>query len=150
MCTRVRRRGDSARPRFARARGLPRPPRGLKMSPARMHMRAWLPLLRMAVALAVAVLACGNGLPGLVGALSESADHVCTCASGGSHASCPVCNRAVLGARPAKRPHADGIPCGDRRAAVGVAGEPGVLPAGRGDAGPVLARASVVVEERLP
>jgi hypothetical protein len=73
---------------------------------------------------AAVVLAAGNGLPGLVSALSSSASHVCTCSTGGSHASCPVCNH-TLGASPrSERPSVDGAPCGDRRVAAGALADP--------------------------
>ncbi|HLK37048.1 MAG TPA: hypothetical protein VKU41_09890 [Polyangiaceae bacterium] len=101
-----------------------------------MRPRATSPLLRLIVACLAVALAAGSGLPGLVRALSGISSHVCTCAMGGSHASCPVCSRALSNGRAISEdpvggePQADGVPCGDKRVAVGVAVEPGVLPAG--------------------
>jgi hypothetical protein len=100
-----------------------------------MRSRAPLALFRLIVACVGVVLACGSGLPGLVRALSGFSSHVCTCAMGGSHASCPVCSHALANEGPASGdnaagdPQADGAPCGDKRVAVGAAVEPGVLPA---------------------
>jgi hypothetical protein len=97
--------------------------------------RALIPLLR----LLVAVLACGSGLPGLVLALTDAKAHVCTCASGGSHASCPVCNKTLVDEQHSPGPRVDGVPCGDRRVATGVACDPGVLPAAFVGAPPIRA-----------
>jgi hypothetical protein len=87
---------------------------------------------RLAVAIVIAMVAlimgAGHGLPGLVTAMSGSTTHVCTCASGGDHASCPVCNATATAHRSA-RPAAQGVPCGDPRVAVGTPGEASMLPA---------------------
>ena len=88
---------------------------------------------RLVLAIVVAMLAAGRGLPGLVTALSGSTTHVCTCASGGDHASCPVCNATANENRRSPRPAAQGVPCGDPRVAVSAPGEVSTLPA------PVLA-----------
>jgi hypothetical protein len=83
------------------------------------------------------LLAGGNGLPGLVQALASTEAHVCTCSTGGSHASCPVCSHALGASSRSDRPSFDGVPCGDRRVAAGALGDPAlpaasfvVLPAG--------------------
>jgi hypothetical protein len=80
----------------------------------------------LAVAASVVValmLAGGNGLPGLVRVLSQSNAHVCTCSTGGSHASCPVCNHALRTSR-SPIPAFSGVPCGDRQIAAGAVGDP--------------------------
>ena len=84
---------------------------------------------RLALAILALMLGAGRGLPGLVAALSGSTTHVCTCASGGDHASCPVCNATLSEPRRSRRPAAEGVPCGDRRVAVGTPGEASTLPA---------------------
>jgi hypothetical protein len=63
-------------------------------------------------------LGCGVGLPGIVSALAPADSHVCTCASGGSHATCPVCNPGAH-AHASHRVALDGVPCGEKRIAVG-------------------------------
>jgi hypothetical protein len=85
--------------------------------------------LRLALAMLALMLGAGRGLPGLVTALSGATTHVCTCASGGDHASCPVCNASLSEHRRSHRPAARGVPCGDPRVAVGAPGEAGTLPA---------------------
>jgi hypothetical protein len=82
----------------------------------------------------------GNGLPGLVWALSASDAHVCTCASGGSHASCPVCSHALQAPSHSRAPSVDGMPCGDRRLAAGPMGELATLPPSLVDLVPVVDR----------
>jgi hypothetical protein len=84
---------------------------------------------RLALAILALMLGAGRGLPGLVTALSGTATHVCTCASGGDHASCPVCNAKLSEHRRSHRPAAEGVPCGDPRVAVGTPGESSTLPA---------------------
>jgi hypothetical protein len=101
--------------------------------------RAPIPLLRLLVAAVVAVLACGSGLPGLVRTLGEASAHVCTCASGGSHASCPVCNKSLVDEERSPGPRVDGTPCGDGQVATGFACDPGVLPAAFVGAPPIRA-----------
>jgi hypothetical protein len=101
--------------------------------------RALIPLLRLLVAVVVAVLACGSGLPGLLLALGDASAHVCTCASGSSHASCPVCNKTLVDEERSPGPRVDGAPCGDQRVATGVACDPGVLPAAFVGASPIRA-----------
>ena len=64
------------------------------------------------------MLALGNGLPGIAHALGDAAAHVCTCASGGDHAACRVCNPTLTAQRPSRRPAAQGAPCGGRRFAT--------------------------------
>jgi hypothetical protein len=94
-------------------------------------MRSLLPRLHalaLAAGIVVAViLGGGNGLPGIVWALSGAGEHVCTCASGGSHASCPVCNHALQERSRSHLPSVDGLPCGDRRIAGGPMGEVATL-----------------------
>jgi hypothetical protein len=80
------------------------------------------------IAILIAMLAAGAGLPGLVRVLSGASSHVCTCASGGTHASCPVCNPAPRDQHRSSRPEAEGPPCGGRGVAVATASEPGALP----------------------
>ncbi|HZU82809.1 MAG TPA: hypothetical protein VE987_07830 [Polyangiaceae bacterium] len=78
------------------------------------------------VAALVVTLGTGAGLPGVVRALTASSGHVCTCATGGSHAACPVCNPSLS----ASRSHElaiDGRPCGGGRLAVGE-GDSGLVP----------------------
>ena len=88
---------------------------------------------RLAVAIVIAMvvvfLGAGRGLPGLVTALSGSTTHVCTCATGGDHASCPVCNAAATEQHRSARPAVQGVPCGDPRVAVGTPSEASMLPA---------------------
>lgn len=84
--------------------------------------------LYVVLAILVAMLAAGRGLPGLVGALHGPAAHVCTCASGGDHAACPACNPLFTEHRQSTRPAAQGVPCGDSRLAVGAPGEVSTLP----------------------
>jgi hypothetical protein len=82
------------------------------------------------VAVVALALAAGSGLPGLVLALAGPATHVCTCAIGGNHATCPVCNPS-LGEQSRARssaPAAQGAPCGDPRVAIGAPGELSTLP----------------------
>jgi hypothetical protein len=79
------------------------------------------------VAILVAMLASGSGLPGLVRALSGASAHVCTCASGGTHASCPVCSPPSRDHRSSRSPEAEGVPCGGRTVNGIAAGEPSTL-----------------------
>ncbi len=74
--------------------------------------RSLMPLLAVVVAMLVA----GPGLPGIVASLGPGTSHVCTCASGGSHAACPICNGS-LASRRSHRVEARGVPCGERRLA---------------------------------
>jgi hypothetical protein len=83
--------------------------------------------LRLVLAIVVAIVAAGQGLPGIVHALLGPPAHVCTCAAGGEHATCPVCNPRLAEPRPSREPAATGIPCGDRRVAVGSPGEMSTL-----------------------
>jgi hypothetical protein len=84
--------------------------------------RAW--ILQLVVAALVAVLAAGSGVAGLVSALSGPPAHVCTCASGGSHARCPVCNPSLGRHQRCAMPLVDGAPCGERSFSVGAGFEP--------------------------
>jgi hypothetical protein len=81
-----------------------------------------------AVAVVALGLAAGGGLPGLVLALAGPATHVCTCASGGDHGTCPVCNPSLGEHRRSSAPAAKGVPCGDPRVAIGAPGELSTLP----------------------
>jgi hypothetical protein len=87
--------------------------------------------LALAIALAVvaSVLGAGRGLPGLTLALRGADAHVCTCASGGDHATCPICNGSLREHRPSRRPAADAIPCGDPRVTIGAPSEVSTLAA---------------------
>ena len=92
-------------------------------------MRQLVMRLHIVLAILVAMLAAGRGLPGLVLALHGPATHVCTCASGGDHQSCPVCNPPLTEHRRSSAPAAQPLPCGDSRVAVGAPGEVSTLPA---------------------
>src|ERR1700722_2978998 len=100
--------------------------------------------LQLVVAILVAMLAAGRGFPALVGALRGPTSHVCACASGGDHQSCPVCNPSLTEHRPSRTPAADRTPCGDPRVAVGAPGEVSTLPA------PVVGIAPDVAWVRAP
>jgi hypothetical protein len=93
-------------------------------------MRALVSRLQLAMAILVAMLAMGRGLPGIVRALALEPSHVCTCATGGDHASCPVCNGSIAGDEHGRSPRAEarGVPCGAGRFAATPSGEPGTLP----------------------
>jgi hypothetical protein len=86
-------------------------------------------LVHILVAALVAVLGAGAGLGGFVRAMTGTSEHVCTCATGGTHATCPVCNPQLHDERRSTVPAFDGVPCGDRLGAVQAAVDPGVLPA---------------------
>ncbi len=75
---------------------------------------AW---LRIVLAALIVSLGGGAGLPGIVRALTPAHAHVCTCASGGTHASCPVCNHSVHDAR-SRVVEVNGVPCGDGPTAI--------------------------------
>jgi hypothetical protein len=92
-------------------------------------MRQLVMRLHIVLGILVAMLAAGRGLPGLVLALHGPDTHVCTCASGGDHQSCPVCNPPLLEHRRSSAPAAQPVPCGDSRAFVGAAGDVSTLPA---------------------
>jgi hypothetical protein len=100
------------------------------------------------IAILVAMLAGGSGLPGLVRALSGASAHVCTCASGGTHASCPVCNLGSRGHRRSSRPEAEGVPCGGRGVAVLAAGDPSALPVPFQDVLVAVVRQRIVAPEQ--
>lgn len=92
-------------------------------------MRALVSRLHVLVAILVTMLAAGNSLPGIAHALGEAAAHVCTCASGGDHASCPVCNPKLTEEHHrSELPTAEGVPCGSKRFATAVASEATTLP----------------------
>ena len=119
------------RPRRTQTRTLPERSDGSKMRGQVVAMRALLHPVRSLVpliAILVAMLSAGAGLPGLVRVLSGASSHVCTCASGGTHASCTVCNPTPRDPHRSSRPEAEGAPCGGRGVAVAMAGEPGALP----------------------
>jgi hypothetical protein len=86
-------------------------------------------LVHVVVAMLVAVLAAGAGLGGFVRAMTGATEHVCTCAAGGTHATCPVCNPKLREEGRSTEPAFDGVPCGDATGAVQAAIDPGVLPA---------------------
>jgi hypothetical protein len=91
-------------------------------------MRALVSHLQVVVAILVAMLALGKGLPGIVSTVHDAHSHVCTCASGGDHASCPVCNRTLVEHR-SSRPAAQGTPCGKGHVGDAASGEVVILPA---------------------
>jgi hypothetical protein len=93
-------------------------------------MRTLLVTVRLAAAVVALMLAAGPGLSGLVRTVSGANEHVCTCASGGSHASCPVCSHSLRtrSQSHSKEPVADGTPCGDPRIGVVAGREPGAPP----------------------
>ncbi len=91
-------------------------------------MRALVSSLRLVVAILVTMLAAGNGLAGIERALGDAAAHVCTCASGGDHASCPVCNPTLTEHHRSSRPVAEGAPCGTGRIATTASNEVTTLP----------------------
>jgi hypothetical protein len=84
--------------------------------------------LRIVLAILVAMVGAGRGLPGIVEALLGPPAHVCTCVAGGEHAACPVCNPITAERHPSREPVARGLPCGDTRVAVGGPGEASTLP----------------------
>jgi hypothetical protein len=93
-------------------------------------MRALALRLNLVVVLLVAMLAAGRGLPGLVQAVRGADTHACTCATGGDHASCPVCNPTLREHARSKVPAAQGVPCGADLGMVAIAGgEASTLPA---------------------
>jgi hypothetical protein len=101
-------------------------------------MRPFVAHLRVVVAILVAMLAMGKGLPGIVASVIDAPSHVCTCAAGGDHASCPVCNRALGDLRdgsggvsrgPSKHVEAKGTPCGKGQVVDLAGGELVMLPA---------------------
>jgi hypothetical protein len=75
----------------------------------------------------VMVLGCGRGLPGIVQTMVGT-EHVCTCVSGGTHASCPVCNPTLRHERRSHAPAFEGVPCGEGRLAVEGALDPALVP----------------------
>jgi hypothetical protein len=85
--------------------------------------------LRIVLAILIATVGAGRGLPGIVEALLGPPAHVCTCVAGGEHATCPVCNPAIAERHQSRAPVARGLPCGDTRVAVGAPGEASTLPA---------------------
>ncbi len=85
--------------------------------------------LRIVLAILVAMVGLGRGLPGIVQTLIGPPSHVCTCAAGGDHAACPVCNPTLAEHHRSGEPAADGVPCGDPRVAIGAPGEVSTLPA---------------------
>jgi hypothetical protein len=107
-------------------------------------MRALVSRVQFVVAILVAMLAAGNSLPGIAHALGDAAAHVCTCASGGDHAACPVCNPKLTEPRRAEHPTVDGVPCGSRRFATAGASEVTTLPS------PLVAAAARVVRLDAP
>ena len=82
--------------------------------------------LRLLVAALVLSLGSGMGLPGLVRTLVPADGHVCTCASGGVHRSCPVCNPSQHERR-SPQLSIDGVPCGERTTAVAALGDPAIV-----------------------
>jgi hypothetical protein len=91
-------------------------------------MRAALSRFQIVIAILVAMLGGGSGLSGIVHALDEAASHVCTCANGGDHASCPVCNPVLREHRASSVPALEKVPCGPRGIAIASAGEASTLP----------------------
>jgi hypothetical protein len=103
-------------------------------------MRAIFSRFQIVIAVLVAMLGAGSGLPGIAHALSNTATHVCTCATGGQHASCPVCNPRLAEHRTSRAPAVEGVPCGDRQVAAAIgSSDVSTLPAPLvGVASPVL------------
>jgi hypothetical protein len=98
----------------------------------RMRRTRAVSLVAVIVAALVVMLGCGSGLPGIVRTLAGvGADHVCTCVSGGSHASCPVCNPALRHEGRSRAPALEGVPCGEGRLAMEAAVDPAVIPESR-------------------
>ena len=95
-----------------------------------MRKRDLAPWVRVAVAAVVISLVGGAGLPGIVSALAPTSTHVCTCASGGNHRACPICNSSLglAPSRASKHRAVRGVPCGDPRVAIAVPGDLGTLP----------------------
>lgn len=75
---------------------------------------AWLRIVLVAL---IVALGSGTGLPGIVRALTPAHGHVCTCAAGGAHTSCPVCNHSVRDKR-SRVVEVNGVPCGDGSIAI--------------------------------
>jgi hypothetical protein len=132
-----------------------RPKMRRRVTPA---MRIGLPRLRAVAAAVWAALALtlalmlggGNGLPGLVRTLADADAHVCTCATGGSHASCPVCNHALQASpRTSGSPSVQGLPCGDRGVAAAAVGELATLPPSLVSVVPVARRLAALTAEGL-
>src|SRR5260370_13349366 len=94
-----------------------------------MRTRAIAAFLCAVLAACVTVLACAGGLAGVARALGAANAHTCSCTSGGTHASCPVCNPRLHERRSAPEPVIDGLRCGDGRHGLGGAIDPGFLPA---------------------
>jgi hypothetical protein len=88
------------------------------------------PLLGVLLAALMLTLGSGVGLPGLVRAMTTASSHVCTCASGGTHSSCPVCN-ASLPNRGSLVLAIEGVPCGERPNALGASCEPALASVAR-------------------
>jgi hypothetical protein len=110
-------------------------------------MRALVSHLQIVAAVLVAMLAMGRGLPGIVSAVVDSPSHVCTCASGGDHASCPVCNRSLLEQPASASSHveAKGVPCGRAHGVGAMAdGEVVILPAAAAVVRPLLASGEAI------
>lgn len=103
-------------------------------------MRQALAPLRLVVAMLIVMLAAGRGLPVLAQMLSGSSSHVCTCASGGSHSACPVCNPSLIEPRQARAPVVHSAPCGEHRSGIEGAGQPSTLPPALVSVGPAVAR----------
>jgi hypothetical protein len=106
-------------------------------------VRALVLRLQIVIAVLVATLAAGRGLPGLLQAAQGADTHVCTCAAGGDHASCPICNRTLTEHRPSV-PNAHGVPCGTRGVMADAEGDLGTLPP------PTLALATPIVRLAAP
>jgi len=104
-------------------------------------------LVSVIIAVLAMMLGCGNGLPGIVRTLAAGvgADHVCTCASGGSHTSCPVCNPTPRHEGRSGTPVLEGVPCGEGRLAMGAVTDPAVIPDSR-----IVKPASLWGVESLP
>ena len=92
-----------------------------------MRGHAFASCLQVLTAALVIALGSGLGLPGLVRAFAPAESHVCTCASGGTHSACPVCNPSSHERR-APRSAIEGLPCGERTSALAVVVEPAITP----------------------
>jgi hypothetical protein len=130
---------------------------GWTLAPRRMRsqdahtppMRALSAHSQLLITALILMLAAGNGLSGIVRVLAATDGHVCTCASGGSHASCPVCSHALGTPSRSRLPIVDGRPCGDRHPGTMAACAPVTLPAPSITMAPRIARLNMPAIEQV-